>query len=72
VDLAEIRARYVGSKMAAQVAADLDALWHEVDRLRFALAGSEGRATRIFEEKEAVERRMYLVLSKVPGAGMPV
>jgi hypothetical protein len=72
VSLADIRARYVGSRLPAQVAADMEALWLELDRTRFALAGMEGRMQQVQVENEKLESRMYLLLAKVPGAGMAV
>lgn len=55
VDLAEIRARYVGSKLPAHIAADMEALWLEVDRLRFELAGANERTRIAREERERAE-----------------
>jgi predicted nuclease with TOPRIM domain len=74
VDLAEIRARYVENRerLPAHVYADMDALWNEAARLQFEVAGLEGRAERILEENAKLESRMYVLLSRMPGAGMAV
>ena len=55
LDLAEIRARYVGSRLPAETAADMEALWLEVDRLRFELAGANERTRIAREERERAE-----------------
>lgn len=70
MDTAQLAAIYERHKHEPD--SDVMRLWQEVDALRFELAGAAGRAQRVIEEKEAVERRMYLVLAKVPGAGMAV
>jgi hypothetical protein len=68
VDLAEIRARYVGSRLPAQTAADMEALWLEVDRLRFENAGLEERVRRAREERDDIQTRYWqLQMAKVPG-----
>lgn len=59
VDLAEIRQRYVGSRLPAQVATDMDALWHECDRLRFALAAADERTRIAREERKDIEERYW-------------
>jgi hypothetical protein len=72
VDLAEIRARYIGARLPATVAADMEALRMDLDRTRFALAGTEGKLERVLEEKAELEKRMYVLLATRPGAGMAV
>lgn len=68
VDLAEIRARYVGSRLPAQVAADLDALWNECDRLRFAVAAADERTRIAREERDDISARYWrLQMTAVPG-----
>lgn len=68
VDLAEIRARYVGSRLPAQTAADMEALWLEVDRLRFENTGLEERVRRAREERDDIQARYWqLQMAKVPG-----
>lgn len=68
VDLAEIRARYVGSRLPAQTAADMEALWLEVDRLRFELAGANARTQVAREERDDIKARYWqLQMAKVPG-----
>lgn len=68
VDLAEIRARYVGSRLPAETAADMEALWLEVDRLRFELAGANERTRIARAERKDIEDRYYrLQMERVPG-----
>ena len=59
---------YVKHKNDAETKRLLD----EIDALRFELSGANGRAQRVIEEKEAVERRMYVLLATVPGAGQAI
>lgn len=72
VDLADIRQRYVTSEAKArlpvQVYADLDAMWHEIDKLRFELAGANERA-RIarLERDDTNDRYWRLQMTVVPG-----
>jgi hypothetical protein len=72
VNLAEIRARYVGSRIPAAVAADMEALWLEVDRLRFALAGAEEAKAIAQRERQKSDDQIYQLLSTRPGAGGPI
>lgn len=68
VDLAEIRARYVGSRLPAETAADMEALWLEVDRLRFALAAADERTRLAREERDDIKARYWqLQMAKAPG-----
>lgn len=67
VDLAEIRARYVGSKLPAQTAADMEALWLEVDRLRFANAAADERTRIAREERDDISGRYWQLQMKLPG-----
>jgi hypothetical protein len=71
VDLAEIRARYVGSRLPAETARDMEALWLEVDRLRFELAGAHER-TRIAREERKRAEDLYwaLQMNKLPGGAV--
>lgn len=71
VDLAEIRARYVGSKLPAETARDMEALWLEVDRLRFENAGLQERVRRAREERDDIQGRYYqLQMTRVPGGAV--
>ena len=68
VDLADIRARYVGSRLPAETACDMEALWLEVDRLRFALAAADDRTRIACEERDDIKARYWqLQMAKVPG-----
>lgn len=68
LDLHAIRSRYVGSKLPAQTAADMEALWLEVDRLRFALSAADDRTRVAREERDDIQARYWqLQMAKVPG-----
>lgn len=67
VSLAEIRARYIGARLPAQVAADMEALWLELDRTRFALAGQKGRADQLRDELTDLQGRYWRLTMKLPG-----
>lgn len=72
VDLSAIRARYVTSeakaRLPAQVFADLDAMWHEIDKLRFELAGANARTQVAREERDDIKARYWqLQMKAVPG-----
>jgi hypothetical protein len=67
VDLAEIRARYVGSRLPAATAADMEALWLEVDRLRFELAGANERTRIAREERTRAEGLYWQLQMKLKG-----
>lgn len=66
IDLAEIRARYVGSRLPAATAADMEALWLEVDRLRFELAAANERTRLAREERKSLEDQLYNVRMGLP------
>jgi hypothetical protein len=61
VSLAEIRARYVGSRLSAQVFADMEALWQAVDGLRFELAAADERTRIAREERKSLEDQLWLL-----------
>lgn len=68
VDLAEIRQRYIGSRLPAETARDMEALYLEVDRLRFELAGANERTRIAREERDDIAKRYWcLQMQKVPG-----
>ena len=72
LNLADIRTRYVGSRLPAETAADMEAMWLEIDRLRFALAAADERTNQARVERQKLEDRMYQLLARQPGAGMAV
>jgi hypothetical protein len=70
VDLAAIRARYVEGKerLPAHVYADMDAMWNELDRLRFELAGAHERTKIAREERDDIQGRYWrLQMTAVKG-----
>ena len=68
VDLSDIRQRYVGSRLEATVAADMEALWLEVDRLRFELAAANERTRIAREERDDISGRYWrLQMTAVKG-----
>ncbi len=68
VDLAEMRARYMGARLPASVAADMEALWMECDRLRFELAGANERTRIAREERDDIQGRYWrLQMTAVKG-----
>lgn len=68
VDLAEIRARYMGARLPASVAADLEALWMELDRIRFELAAANERTRIAREERDDIQGRYWrLTMTAVKG-----
>lgn len=72
VDLAAIRARYVGSRLPAETAADMEAMWLEIDRLRFELAGADERTRIAREERKSLEDQLWLVRLQLPRGPGPV
>lgn len=59
VDLAGIRARYVGSRLPAETAADMESMWMEIDRLRFELAAAHERTRIAREERQDISDRYW-------------
>jgi hypothetical protein len=68
VDLSDIRTRYVGSRLPAETAADMEAMWMEIDRLRFELAAAHERTKVAREERDDIQGRYWrLTMTAVKG-----
>lgn len=72
LNLAEIRARYVGSRLPAETAADMEALWLEVDRLRFEKAAADERTRIAREERDLLQDQLYALRAGLPRLQGPV
>ncbi len=71
VDLSDIRQRYIGSRLEATVAADMEALWLEVDRLRFELAAANERTRIAREERDELTKQLYVLrMTTRPGGAV--